>query len=204
MTSDGFEGALTFVLIWEGGLSNDPDDPGGRTFRGVTQREYDRWRSAHDEPLRDVADLADGELQEIYWGGYWLPSGCATLPSLIDLLEFDTAVNMGVVRAIRMLQAEVGVAVDGVLGPLTLQALSAADPQVLMIGYCERRQQYYQALVQRLPDLSKYLQGWLNRLNALRVAIGILPPSNAELLDFGVARHSASIPDFGTNTAFDF
>ncbi len=35
------DAALRFVSRWEGGLSDDPNDRGGRTMRGVTQRVYD-------------------------------------------------------------------------------------------------------------------------------------------------------------------
>ena len=41
-----FRAALPFVLRWEGGFVHHPDDPGGATNQGVTQRVYDAWRAA--------------------------------------------------------------------------------------------------------------------------------------------------------------
>lgn len=45
MTNSGFTRAITFILKWEGGFSDDPDDRGGRTNKGVTQKVYDTWRA---------------------------------------------------------------------------------------------------------------------------------------------------------------
>jgi lysozyme family protein len=44
MPSAAFEAALPFVLRWEGGFVDHPNDPGGRTNQGVTQKVYDDWR----------------------------------------------------------------------------------------------------------------------------------------------------------------
>lgn len=50
-----FDKALEFALRWEGGLSDDPDDRGGRTMQGVTQRVYDAWRKQRGLITQDVA-----------------------------------------------------------------------------------------------------------------------------------------------------
>ena len=41
MTAENFQACLAFTLKYEGGKSNDPRDPGGRTMEGVTQATYD-------------------------------------------------------------------------------------------------------------------------------------------------------------------
>ena len=112
MASAGFLASLPFVLRWEGGFVDHPKDPGGRTNKGVTQRVYDAWRRRQGLPVRDVKGLEDTELHRIYEAGYWLPPRCDRLARRLDLVHFDTAVNMGPGRAVRFLQKAAGCGVD--------------------------------------------------------------------------------------------
>ena len=66
-------------------------------------------------------------MNAIYEEGYWLPPGCDLLQRRLDLVQFDTAVNMGVGRAVRMLQGALGCAVDGDFGPITREAAETCD-----------------------------------------------------------------------------
>jgi lysozyme family protein len=54
MTAANFSRCLTLVLASEGGNDDDPDDPGGRTSRGITQREYDAYRKTRRNLPSDV------------------------------------------------------------------------------------------------------------------------------------------------------
>jgi lysozyme family protein len=201
--SAGFETSLPFVLRWEGGFVDNPADPGGRTNRGVTQKVYDRWRQEQNLPPRDVKLLDEPEMQAIYRAGYWVPGHCAELISPLDLVEFDTAVNMGVGRAIRFLQKAAGCQVDGAFGRGTRDALEACDQGSTVIAYCDAREGYYRALVVKNPKLGIFLNGWLNRLNALRRQAGLPGYDTALPLDFGDAGFIARIPDLGENPDFD-
>jgi lysozyme family protein len=89
---------LEFTLKYEGGKSNDPQDPGGRTNQGVTQRTYDAFRKAFGK--RDVYDMSDAERNEIYRRGFWNTVGGDGLRSGEDLCVFDFAVNSGPARAL--------------------------------------------------------------------------------------------------------
>lgn len=199
----GFETSLPFVLQWEGGFVDNPADPGGRTNRGVTQKVYDRWRAQQNLPQRDVKLLEDEEMQAIYRAGYWVPAHCEDLIGPLNLVEFDTAVNMGVGRAIRLLQTVAGCGVDGAFGNETRDALDACDQGSAVIAYCTAREQYYRALVARNPRLTVFLKGWLNRLNALRRQAGLPGFESAQPLDLGDTGFIARIPDLGENPDFD-
>lgn len=202
-TPSAFDTSLPFVLRWEGGFVDNPADPGGRTNRGVTQKVYDRWRQEQRLPLRDVKLLDDVEMQAIYRAGYWVPGHCEELRGPLDLVEFDTAVNMGVGRAIRFLQTAAGCHVDGAFGSDTRTALGACDEGAAVVAYCDAREQYYRALVVKNPQLGIFLKGWLNRLRALRTQAGLPGYEAAVPLDFGDADFIAKIPDLGENPDFD-
>ena len=98
-----FQPSLAFVLKDEGGNDDDPADHGGRTSRGITQREYDAWRGEQALPTQDVWDAPQTEIDSIYYEEYWYPLGNA-FPTGIDYLYFDMAVNAGPNRAAILLQ----------------------------------------------------------------------------------------------------
>lgn len=197
MPSSAFVEALPFVLRWEGGYVNHPDDPGGATNKGVTQKVYDEWRTRQGQPKRDVRELVDTEMQAIYESGYWRPSRCDALSSPLDQVQFDTAVNMGNGRAVRFLQQAVGATpIDGRYGPGTQACVSNCDTGEALIAYCNAREAYYRDLAVKNPKLAVFLKGWLNRLNALRKHVG-LPGFEAagDEVDYGDAGYMARVPD---------
>src|SRR3954469_9591146 len=71
MDMHALDSALRFVLRWEGGFVDHPDDPGGRTNCGVTQNVYDAWRARQGSPQQDVKLIADAEVHAIYASDYW-------------------------------------------------------------------------------------------------------------------------------------
>ena len=204
MPMTAFEAALPFVLRWEGGFVDHPDDPGGRTNRGVTQRVYDDWRRRQGLVRRDVKLIEDDEVNQIYKTGYWFPPRCDLLAQQLDLVHFDTAVNMGPGRAVRFLQGAVGVGVDGDFGPATQRAVSQCDFATTIVQYCDAREAYYRELAARKPELGVFLKGWLNRLNALRHQIGLPGFEGVPELGAGEAGYVARIPDVGVNSEYDF
>jgi lysozyme family protein len=202
--SPAFEAAMPFVLRWEGGFVDHPNDPGGRTNKGVTQRVYDAWRRRQGLPARDVKRIGDSEMHRIYESGYWVPPRCDLLARQLDLVQFDTAVNMGPGRAVRLLQGAVGTGVDGDFGPKTERAVAACDLGQAMVRYCDAREAYYRGLVRQRADLGVFLRGWLNRLNALRREVGLPGYESAAEFDPGDAGYIRRIPDIGEDPDFDF
>lgn len=103
-----FERALAFVLRWEGGYSDHPDDPGGATNMGITQATYDAWRKSQGLSPRPVRDIQRGEVEAIYRSRYWAAIGADKLPDALALAAFDLAVNSGVATAKRALSEAKG------------------------------------------------------------------------------------------------
>jgi lysozyme family protein len=204
MSSDAFSSSLPFILRWEDGYVNHPADPGGATNRGVTQKVYDTWRRAQGQPTQDVRQLSDAEMHRIYEGNYWRPARCDVLERMLDLAQFDTAVNMGTGRAVRFLQAAVGCEVDGGFGDGTLKAVKeCSDLAKTLVNYCNERGGYYDRLVAANPKLAVFQKGWNNRLNALRKEVG-LPGFEADVpLDFGDTDHVQRVPDIGEDPNYD-
>lgn len=157
MSEDSFPQCLKYVLLDEGGNDDDPADHGGRTSRGITQREYTAWLKEQGRPNQDVWHAPQTDVEKIYHDEYWLPIS-PTLPKGVDYLFFDLCVNGGPGRAAIMLQRALGVAADGRIGPLTRAAVAAADPQKLIVDFSNAKRQWYISLHQ-----PRFIRGWLNR-----------------------------------------
>jgi hypothetical protein len=112
MVASNFKASLALVLQSEGGNDDDPADHGGRTSRGITQREFDAWRAENKNPLMDVWSASQADINAIYREEYWDPF-CDGLPKGLDYLYFDMAVNAGPNRAAILLQRALKVTDDG-------------------------------------------------------------------------------------------
>jgi lysozyme family protein len=132
-----FDDSFAKLIGNEGGLVNDPNDPGGLTKYGISQRAY---------PGEDIANLTLARAKFLYQRDYWGPAGCDAVPDLLKFDLFDMAVNQGVGTAIRALQYACGEAEDGVLGPLTLQAVQSANPGRLLFRFDAARLVHYSNL----------------------------------------------------------
>jgi lysozyme family protein len=194
MTRTRFDLCLDEVLRHEGGYVDHPRDPGGATNMGITHKTLARWRQVSPWWKLDkaaVRGLERAEAARIYRASYWDASRAGLLPAGLDLALFDFAVNSGPDRAVRLLQAELGVAVDGRIGPLTLDAVrKRATPDGvagLINALCDRRLGFLGAL----STFKVFGKGWTARVSAVRrtalAALGTAPvvsnPKRSSLMD---------------------
>jgi lysozyme family protein len=164
MADQNFDACLAFVFAEEGGYTDDPLDPGGATNLGITLGELSRWR--HSAASKDdVKNLQKPEAAAIYRSNYWNVIRGSELPSGVDLMVFDAAVNVGSGRAAKMLQGIVSADVDGSIGPNTLSATSAKAAVDVINQFAEARVQFYQSL----PTFNHFGHGWLARTARAKV-----------------------------------
>ena len=171
--NDRLSTALEFTLRWEGGYVNHPADPGGATNKGVTKKVYDSYRHGKGLSPNDVRSITDTEVHDIYKNGYWARANCPILAVDLDTVQFDTAVNMGVGRAIKFIQKSTGCVADGAWGPKTAAAVAGCDLGKTLKVYCDTREAFYGGLVRRRPKMKVFMKGWMNRLNDLRGFVGL-------------------------------
>lgn len=150
--------AFAFVMKWEGGYVDDPDDPGGATKWGVAMNRLGRVLGIRDK--EDLRGLTKKWVRRVFRARYWRRCACDELPSGIDLAVFDSAINQGQTRAAKLLQRAARVKADGMIGPRTLAAVRRADPHELLVDFMARRALHYSGLAK----LWKYGFGWFRRL----------------------------------------
>lgn len=174
MAAANFKPSLAAVLKSEGGNDDDPADHGGRTSRGIIQREYDAWRREQHLAVRDVWKADQSEIEAIYHDEYWAPN-CDLLPVGADYLLFNMNVNAGPTRGAKILQSALGVNVDGRIGPISREAIRKADPVTLIQRYSDVSRAFYLGLHQ-----PRFTKGWLNRVEFVRTtALGMVKSTRA-------------------------
>ena len=146
-----FDEAFEKLLGHEGGLVENPADPGGLTKFGISQRAY---------PGEDIRGLTVERAKLLYRRDYWGPAGCDAVPDVLKASLFDTAVNAGVSRAVKLLQASVDVVQDGKLGPQTLQACQSMPASRLVARFQGNRLLF----LADLPGWSHFSKGWTRRV----------------------------------------
>ena len=152
-----------WVLESEGGYVNHPNDPGGPTNMGITQRTLAEWRGTSVSE-NEVRNLDREEALEIYKANYWDPIQGSKLPNGLNYAVLDYAINSGVSRAVKDLQRTLGFDdpdVDGIVGVQTLNAIwSYPNQEALIHAYFIRRWDF----MKRLRTFATFGAGWKRRL----------------------------------------
>jgi lysozyme family protein len=169
---DSFQHALTELLKHEGGYVNHISDPGGRTNLGVTQRVWEEWVK-HPVTEADMRALTPDAVAPLYQANYWNRVKGDNLPAGVDYCVFDAAVNSGVSRAVKWLQTAAGTVADGAIGPATLSAVEAQQPDALVAAYCAARLKFLQGL----PTWATFGKGWGRRVAEVEAAALLLTKS---------------------------
>jgi len=159
---DRFEIFMKVIMQHEGGYVNDPDDRGGETKYGITKSRY---------PDLDIKNLTIQGATALYLKDFFKPMNLYYVRSdLLALHLFDMGINSSPKRAIRLLQELLnGCINDGVIGPVTAQALSNASITTNMIkAYMAKRIEWYYKVSTRWNN-GKFLKGWINRVYSTKL-----------------------------------
>lgn len=166
--------ALQKVLQHEGGYVNDPDDPGGETYRGVARKMHSKWegwqlvdmlkKQKHFPESLDANVELQEKIERFYEVNYWDRLNADEFTNEeVATSVFDFAVNAGVVTSACLAQLVVGEKADGVIGPLSTAAINSFDPDHFLAAFTVAKIARYVNIVKRRPTSQKYLYGWVRR-----------------------------------------
>lgn len=159
-----FNVSFTKLADLEGVISNSAIDRGGLTKYGVTHTEYDAWRDRMGQARQSVTLMPLSEARLIFYNNYWLPMGCKYLPSGLDFAVFQAGVNIGAQTAVMILQGILGVKRDGVVGPVTMNAIAQRPLDPLITDFLEEQKARYDQIVANHVDQVGNHAGWYNRV----------------------------------------
>lgn len=172
---------VTAIIEKEGGYSDHPDDSGGKTCWGITEA-----LARKHGYVGEMRNLTKIRAMDIYKAEFWNPMRLDEVDALSpDIAQemFDTAVNCGVPVAAGFLQRSLNVfnqkgtlypdiKVDALVGPATLNALSAflghrgtKGNLVMMRSLNSLQGAFYLSLAERREKDESFVFGWmLNRV----------------------------------------
>lgn len=150
-----FDAAFEKLIGHEGGYVNHPNDPGGATMYGITERVA----RAHGYQGH-MYDLRLPEAKHIAKVAYWDKVRADDLPEGIRFDVFDGAYNSGPAQAAKWLQRACEVKDDGQIGPVTLAAAHSIDSAILLARYNGHRLEFFTDL----PTWGTFGKGWARRV----------------------------------------
>ena len=112
-----------------------------------------------------MRSLTPEMVEPLYKRKFWDVCKCDEMPSGIDYLVFDFAVNAGPGRSAKILQTAVGVTPDGGIGPMTLAAVNSFSEAELVEKFSQAKEDFYRSL----NTFETFGKGWLNRVAAVKI-----------------------------------
>ena len=166
MTDSRFLKFFNYILLVEGGYSNDKNDKGGETKYGITKemaREYGY--------KGNMRDLTKATAQKIYEEKYYKARKLDKIKNdKMTLCIFDFSVNAGrygikkAQEAVNKVYGKNVNSVDGVIGPQTLKYLNEVNPAKFLSVYHNLQREYYKTFAKNDTTQNDFLTGWLNRV----------------------------------------
>ena len=180
-----FNAAVEVVLANEGGLVDNPRDPGGLTNHGISLRFvneipaerlkaygiYPATVSSQEIGEQSIRDLTIEQAKNIYKGEFWDKAlfGEIRSQNVINVL-FDMVVNEGCAPAVKCAQRACMAVMrnsnilleDGILGPKTLTIINLCGENLAAAMRSERASDY-RVICALHPSQSVFKEGWLRR-----------------------------------------
>jgi lysozyme family protein len=176
-----FAAAEALLLQWEGALSDDAGDGGGLTIFGITETYDGDWPgwpvvrhllAIHDLKKQWSQDPALMAEVGAHYLGIWDRLGLGALQQPLANSVLGGYVNQGprVIRWLQLCLQGLGKAVktDSLMAPggETVNACLLCDQGALLARFKQFRQAAYMSAAFKHANQEKFLQGWLNRLEA--------------------------------------
>ena len=150
-----FEKAFELILYLEGKKSNHPNDPGGKTNYGITQKTYDAWKTKKGLPHADVFSITEQEAKDIYYSEYWLVGGCDKLTPKLAVCHFQAVVLLWKTRATKILTD---------VNNIQNERKSLTEESLCFL-YLTLQYNVLKTLLQMNEKLEIFRFGWINRLS---------------------------------------
>jgi len=169
-----FNIALQKTFVYEGGYSNDPEDFGSETYKGISRASHPAWKGwvivdkYKDKSGFPVILDRDIELQKqvelFYLYEFWLPLKADQIQNQLSADSiFDFAVNAGIKTCVRLVQTVVGTKADGIIGEQTLGKINSIDYCYVQSAFTVAKISHYILIIKKRPTNKKYLYGWIIR-----------------------------------------
>ncbi|MCK5018687.1 MAG: hypothetical protein KAS32_16620 [Candidatus Peribacteraceae bacterium] len=193
-----FINAYNKTMGHEGGYVFDPTDRGGETYKGISRRFHPTWAGwgiidsykpiISENTMVNTSELLDKDIdlsnsvQQFYKHHFWDVPGFNFIDIVSDRISesmFDTGVNVGTGTVCKWLQSTLNIlnrdgkhypdiAVDGGLGPISLQTLGEClkrNPMHRILTIMMIYQGGHYINIMENDTRQERFVGWFERLN---------------------------------------
>lgn len=169
-----FASAFAATMKAEGGYVNDPQDPGGETYKGIARNKNSKWDGwtlidLAKQQAKFPANL-DGNLplqekiKAFYETSYWdIINLDKVEKQMVAASIFDFAVNAGPITSAKLAQITVGAKADGVLGDASVAAINAFDEHKFIALFALNKIARYMHICEKRQESKKFFYGWVKR-----------------------------------------
>ncbi len=169
-----FTKAFQLVIAHEGGYGDDPDDPGGETYKGVARKIHGKWDGwTKVDMLKRQQGFPgnldkDEELQQdvlkFYRDMFWNRiNGDKINDQQVADSIFDFGVNAGLGTSASLAQMVLNIKTDGVIGPKSIESINAFNSEHFLAAFTVAKIARYINIVKKRPTSRKYFYGWICR-----------------------------------------
>ncbi|MFY9154068.1 MAG: glycosyl hydrolase 108 family protein [Prolixibacteraceae bacterium] len=169
-----FTQAFQLMIAHEGGYGNDPDDPGGETYKGVARKIHSKWegwtkvdmlkRQAGFPGNLDKDIELQQDIEDFYRVNFWNKvKGDDITDQEVANSIFDFGVNAGTGTSATLTQMVIGAKPDGVIGPVSLDTLNKFNPEQFLASFTVAKIARYISIIKKRPTSRKYFYGWVCR-----------------------------------------
>lgn len=159
--------AMEILMNNEGGfkLHKIEGDTGGITYAGITRKNYSNWvgwkyLDNEDNFNPYLLEAVYDFYEEEYWNK--IKANLYNNFSIKNLI-FNFSVNVGIGRAIKLMQRVLKITQDGIIGPITIETLNKMDSEIFKLKYTIEKISYYTKICNNKSNQKKFLLGWINR-----------------------------------------
>jgi lysozyme family protein len=169
-----FTKAFQLVIAHEGGYGNDPDDPGGETYKGIARKIFSKWdgwikidilkrQTGFPANLDKDVDLQQ-DVVDFYRVTFWdKMNGDNITNQQVAESVFDFGVNAGLGTSVSLAQMVVQADPDGVIGQQSIEAINGFNPEHFIAAFTVAKIARYISIVKKRPTSQKYFYGWVRR-----------------------------------------
>ncbi len=190
--TENFEKSHEFTARFEGGYSDYKEDSGGATNYGVSLKWLQDLGTMGDvrgdidgdgDIDKDDVKLVTPEMaKSLFFEKFWQTANLDVFALHVAFMMYDMRVNHGPRGATYILQRGYNdmlqksvLAVDGVFGPKTADALLQKSGRALIDALARQRASTYESIMARYPKNEIFRNGWLRRAKEMgEYATGLL------------------------------
>ena len=173
METPDYRKFVPFILRWEGGKSDNANDLGGLTYKGITYETYSALckivlkKDPNKKHFLNMTDEEVGLFVKYFWDKSTNNNQIASqkIAEAITSWRWGSG-NLGLIWYQQMLNKEFDckLVVDGIIGSASIAAINSIDADKLFEMSIKYRRERFYSICNSNTSQRIFLKGWLNRL----------------------------------------